>query len=275
MRRDSYVRAIGCGCLTSAFSVFLHSFVDSNMHIAANALLFSCLLAIGAAAIHSDSGVNGAEAAFFKTSDFILDDKRKKAAAFIASLAVFMYLVINAAFIGAADICASIGKAKKDMEYLNRAIRLAPASAEYRYLYAQIASDNFRVFKSADNKIDNAIIENLKSAVQLNNRYGLYHQKLGLAYLKTGDPVKAAAEIRKAQELDPTAAFNYLLLAVYYFNEATKIEGVDPYGSKAMEEGVAEYRKAISMDPSRAIHRYKGLLPGYQRINRALKRYSL
>ena len=88
------------------------------------------------------------------------------------------------------------------------------------------------------------------------------------------DKEKAVEELKKAQDSEPLDAFNYIMLAIYYFNEATKIEGVSPYGSEAMEKGVVEYRKALSIDPAASLERYKNYIRDYPRIMETLKRYE-
>ena len=101
-----------------------------------------------------------------------------------------------------------------------------------------------------------------------------YHRKLGWVYDYSGDKEKAVKELKKAQDSEPLNAFNYIILAIHYFNEATGREGINPYGSEAMEEGVAEYKKALSIDPSFNIDKYKNYLRDYPRIMETLKRYG-
>lgn len=274
-RHSIYARSIGYGCLASSFAIFFYSFIDSNMHIGANALVFSSLLAVSFVVIHNRFFVEGEERFLFKTVSIAINNNLKKISFFIVLLIVFTYIVSTIFSIGFADIYASIGKKDKNIEYVNKAITLEPSSSGYRYLHAEILSDGFRKFRTSDRSVIKPIIDDLEEAIRLNPKFGDYHQKLGLAYLRTGHEAKAKLELKMAQELDPTAAFNYLLLAVYHFNEATKMKGINPYGAKAMEEGVSEYRKSLSIAPQFTIDRYKSLLTDYVRIKKALKLYSL
>lgn len=46
-RKDYFVRGIVFGCMAGIVSLLLHSFVDFNLHIPANALYFVVLFALG------------------------------------------------------------------------------------------------------------------------------------------------------------------------------------------------------------------------------------
>lgn len=271
-RRNAYVKAIGYGCLASAFSVFLYSFIDSNMHIGANALLFSAILAVGLVTIHNSSNGKVGEEDLFKRTVFMIGGRPKKISVFTVTLIAFLYLAANITSIAVADIYAALGKEKRDMEYINKAVRMQPYSAEYRSLLADELL-NRGGGRPIDNKTSVEVAKNLEEAVRLNPNVSRYHLKLSLAYARLGDNKKSIEELRKARDLDPLSAFNHLFLAIHCFNESTKIKGVNPYGSKAMEEGAMEYKKARSIDPSIDIDSYKNFLADYPLIKEALKKY--
>ncbi|MFQ5673601.1 MAG: O-antigen ligase family protein [Nitrospinales bacterium] len=52
-RNDPYAIGIGLGVLGSAAAIFTHSLMDFNLHIPANAFLFSVILGVGFAALHN------------------------------------------------------------------------------------------------------------------------------------------------------------------------------------------------------------------------------
>lgn len=273
-RHDSYAKLVGYGCLLSAFSVFLYSFIDSNMHIGANALVFSYILGLGSVVIHNHSNRDRKEDTLFKTAAFTINNRFRKISLFLGASFVFLYMIGNVVSIGAADIYARLGEKNNDIELIKKAVRLEPSSSEYRYLLADMTLRQYqnRLGKSRAYEV---AIDNLKKAIKLNPNVSRYYQRLGWAYSSIGDGKRAVEELKASQRLEPLNAFNYLILAIHYFNEATKIEGIDPSDSKAMEEGIGAYRKALSIDPALTIDRYRNFLKNYPQVKRVLGKYSL
>jgi O-antigen ligase len=52
-RRDYLVRGVVLGCVAGAAAVLIHSFMDFNLHIPANAVYFAALLALGLRVVNS------------------------------------------------------------------------------------------------------------------------------------------------------------------------------------------------------------------------------
>lgn len=273
-RRDSYVKAMGYGCLASLFSIFLYSFIEANMHIGANALVFSYILALGFVVIHNSSNAQGEEKMIFKTITFTIKSIPRKIAFFLIVLSAFLYFAANVVSICAASIYASIGKDKDNIEYIKTAIKLEPLSSDYHVLLADVMLEGYKEKRTKKDALK-LVIDELKEAIRLNPSISAYRLKLALIYSHIGDKEKAIKEFRIAQELEPLDPFNYLLLAIHYFNEAAKVKGVNLYGSKDMEDGVAEYRKALSIDPYLIIDKYKNNIRDYLRIKEILQKYSL
>lgn len=273
LRHDPYARAVGYACLASAFSVFIYSFIDSNMHIGANALLFSVTLAIGSVDIHLHSHPD--ENVIFKRDIFGVGSRLKKIFLFIILLFCFLCFIAEVVSISIADVYATIGKNQKKLAYVRRAVALQGDSSEYRYLLAEGLSNGYLDLGVRDKSVIQEVMDNLKQAIRLNPNVSKYHRALGLMYSRIADNTRAVEELKRAQELDPYWAFNYLLLAVHYFNNATTTRGINPYGSQAMESGVLEYRKSLTINPSLTIDEYKSLLNDYPLVKETLKRYSL
>lgn len=274
LRDDPYVKGVGYGCLMAAFSESIHSSIDSTMHIGADALLFSFILSIGLVAIHNRIASNGDEVCLFKTSVFIITKRSKKIYLFLISSLVFLFLISNVISIGIADIFTYFGEKGKNIEYIKMAVKLEPSSSEYHGLLGDMMLSAFQA-KKKDKEALKSVMDEFKKSINLNPNTARYHMRLGWIYSFLGDEKKAIEEFKKAQELEPLEALYYIILAIHYFNKATKMEGVNPYGSEAMEEGLAEYKKALSVDPSVNIDHYKNYLKDHIRIMETLKKYSL
>ncbi len=273
-RHNEYVKSIGYGCLVAIFSVLIYSFIDSNIHQVADMALLFLILGLGSVVIHNRLMGHGDETLLFKTDKVLIRSKLKRTFFFFVVFLIFLNIIANIISICVASIYASIGKKKEDISYIEMAVKLEPLSSEYHELLANTMLKKYQT-SATDKEILEKAIRELKKSTRLNPNFSRYHQKLGLAYTYKNERENVVREFKKAQDLEPWNAFNYVLLAIYYFNEATKIEGVSPSDSREMEEGVAEYKKALSIDPSLNIGKYKKSLRGYRRIKAALKRYSL
>ncbi len=273
-RHDPYVKAIGYGCLASAFSIFAYSFIDSNMHIGANALLFTVILAAGSVILHSKVK-NDSEETIFKERVFLIPTRRKQVTlAAILSL-ILLAFVSEVLSISTAHLYASFGKKGRDATYARKAVRLEPGSSEYHYLLAELLSKGYLNIDIRNEALVREVTGELQEAIRLNPSVSAYHRRLGFIYSRMGEDSKAVTHLKRAAGLDPYYAFNHLLLAIHYFNKATALKGIGLYGSEAMEEGVSEYRKSLSTDPNLTLDRFSRLLGNYHIIKAALKRYSL
>ncbi|MFA5146752.1 MAG: O-antigen ligase family protein [Candidatus Omnitrophota bacterium] len=275
LRHNSYSRAIGYGCLASAFSIFVFSFVDSNMRVMSNALLFSAILGIGFCAIHSRSDGAEDEDAIFKTKTFRVEGAVKRAALLGAGVASFLYLANAITSLAVADVYGILGSAEKRADHLETAIALEPSASEYHYDLAYLFSNGFSKKTMRNGGSAGKAIAELESAVRLNPAFSKYHRRLGFLYSCVGKGERAVEEFKKAQDTEPLNPFNYFLLAAHYFNEATAVRGVNPAGSGAMDRGVAEYKKALSLDPALTVYRHRDIIDDYGSVKRALKEYSL
>ena len=84
-------------------------------------------------------------------------------------------------------------------------------------------------------------IETYQKAMAANPSEAAYHNNLGNVYADMGQSEDAAAEFKKAAEVDPSRA------ATYYFNY-----GAILYNQGKMDEAVGAFQKAVQVDPAYA-----------------------
>ncbi|MBI4165247.1 MAG: tetratricopeptide repeat protein [Acidobacteria bacterium] len=84
-------------------------------------------------------------------------------------------------------------------------------------------------------------IETYEKAMAANPTEATYHNNLGNVYADMGKTEEAAAEFKKAAEMDPARASSY------YFNY-----GVVMYNQGKMDEAVGAFQKAVQIDPNYA-----------------------
>jgi tetratricopeptide (TPR) repeat protein len=84
-------------------------------------------------------------------------------------------------------------------------------------------------------------IETYQKAMEANPTEAAYHNNLGNVYADMGKTEEAAAEFKKAAEMDPGRASSY------YFNY-----GAVMYNQGKMDEAVGAFQKAVQVDPNYA-----------------------
>ena len=130
-----------------------------------------------------------------------------------------------------------------------RAISLDPSNAEYHYSLAKLYADEVDDYSLA--------LPYFESAVKLNPTNSKYFQSLGWAYGNLGREKEAIEYLKKAIELEPNNPYRHRIYAIWLFNQPTK---------ENIEKGVAEYKKAIELEPQlaeEAFNRYYKLIKNY------------
>ncbi|MCK4533157.1 O-antigen ligase family protein, partial [bacterium] len=251
-RRNPYIIAISCGIITALFSMLLHSFVDFNLQIGPNALLFIIITALtiqilklrnenkDSSPLEGEGRVRGNNLRIY---DIPLGWKKSLAGGIAGIISLILIVIL-----------------------------IKPARANYYY----------------NGYLSNKNIENLEKAINLNPLNALYHYKLFLEYLKKKPQNKyiknSLKEIKQAIYLNPTNAKYHLTLAVLYsqlanrpiihrpseddyiklahqeFQQAIYLAPNSPYGHKIyadwlfvnpknIEKGISEYKKALTLKP--------------------------
>jgi tetratricopeptide (TPR) repeat protein/O-antigen ligase len=202
-RHDTYVINLTLGGLSAVFAIFLHSFVDFNLHIPANAFLFMVIISL--ITITAGSKIrNGKETT--KLEFDIYKIKRRYRPVFYLGSTVFF-------------ICLSVSI-------------ISPFIAYNYYQKALYFSDRVGADMSARSsspqgeRIEvrgNLSIDYLNSSIKYDYSNALYHYQLGKLYYKklskTKQPdylIKAINEYQKAVKLNPTNSKYWQSLAWLY-----------------------------------------------------------
>ncbi len=191
-REDSFATGLGVGVIFAVISISIHSFFDFNMHIPANPMALSIILAIGFLSLHIDRHSNY-DRFFFKTKSVSLNS--------CFSLIVFVIFVILAGFFMlnkitrhfaaeahcSTELNSTLNRDRTPhLEEIKKAIEYDPSNAGYYYNIAHYYMG--LPFETKDSQIENneIIITNLENAVSLNPVNGIYWYDLGVSYSYKG-----------------------------------------------------------------------------------------
>jgi len=246
--RDSYTFIVATGGLASLFAFALHSVVDFNLHIGANATLLAVILGMVTVVLHSRQPRDNEELPMPAVT--IPLTRRARFA---------VYPVLAAAVVSACIVIVRPALAKRAVREgrLERALRLTPRNAEIHYLLGKRA---FREAKDAPHPLSSLkrALATFGKAADLNPTNGKYHQSLAWAYgqlaAMSGDvdepegpgvdhAQKAAFHFERATVCDPSNPYRHRAYAVWCF---TRPDG------KTIKRGMAAYRKAIELEPALA-----------------------
>ena len=235
-RRSSLTRLLGIGGMAGITGMLIHNLVDFNFHIGANALFFSFLFGYTLAVSHADAENNGSGTLLEqKQIDVPLKARRTVIA------------IMGALWIGVSVL--SILPAVAELYYLNAEGPLKNDSSllmEKRMLLekgSQLSPLDAR-FPFAEGNIDTLLrnereaIRHYITAVKLNPVNGGYLRMLGAAYAASGEITHAGQYLKLAVLYDPTYPLARKNYASWLLSQGRK------------DEGMAEMRKAISLDPS-------------------------
>lgn len=235
-RSSSYSRLLGIGGMTGITGLLIHNLVEFNLHIGANALFFSFLLAFTLAVSHAGSGNNGQETLLVHKEVHIPSKIRRVliplvmvlcvAASGISVLAALAELYYNYAGGPLKDSPVSLAAKRSALE---RGSRLSPLDGRFPFALGNI--------DTALQKSTEAIV-NYSRAVSMNPVNSEYHLMLGSAYVRAGDAQKAGKYLQLAVFYDPLSSQARKDYASWLISQGRK------------KEGTAEMRKAISLDPS-------------------------
>ena len=157
-REDSYAIGLGVGVIFAVISISIHSFFDFNMHIPANPMALSIILAIGFLSLHIDRHSNY-DRIFFKTRSVSLKSRFHLMAVviFVILTGFFMLNKITGHLVAEAycstELNSTLNRDKKPpLEDIKKAIEYDPSNAGY---YDKLAHYYMRLpFESDDSRIE-------------------------------------------------------------------------------------------------------------------------
>jgi hypothetical protein len=191
-RRDTFAVGIGAGVIAGAVSIGVHSFLDFNMHIPANPMALSSVLAIGFVSMHIERH-STYDKFFYKTRSVPVNGKGPLIllATLVLVVSSFLFQRVTGHFMAEVN-CATVQNStlnrdkKPPLWEIKRAIDYDPANAQY---YDKLARHYMRLpieSKDLKSKINEEVITNLEKAISLNPANGLYWYDLGLRYSYKG-----------------------------------------------------------------------------------------
>jgi len=218
-RHDPWVTGMSICVFGSLASIFIHSFTDFNLHIPANAVLLSVILALFVSILNTTNEIS--DSVIARMHDETPSLRGREAPEAISIIAAFLTVVLLIIYSVAA---------------VRPALHLDSTNAEYHY----------QLGKSTQS------IDEYKKAVALNPTNSQYHQSLAWAYGQINKVRHAHQEFEAAIELSPTYYYPYQVYAIWFFNHPTteNIEkGVEVYrkavilNPKLADKALADYFK--------------------------------
>ena len=235
-RKSLGPRLLGIGGMSGVTAMLIHSLTDFNLHIGANGLFFTVIFAFSIAASHMRPGGEG-DGTSLKVGQVIRPGERRTF--FFAAVAVILTLVSVFPILNAgADILFRMANGqtnegrdllKAKARILEKASALSPLDGKYNFALGNI--------DLALGKREEAV-RDYSRAVSLNPVNGEYLQMLGVSLEGAGKSVLADRYMRLGVEYDQTSAWRHKNFALWLLSKGRR------------DEGKAEMRAAISLDPS-------------------------
>jgi O-antigen ligase/Tfp pilus assembly protein PilF len=222
-RHNPWIVGMSLCVFGSLAAIFLHSFTDFNLHIPANAVLLTVILALFVSILQVDNH-----------SPEVAHGRVRIIGYSVAVLAAGLLVVYAIAIIRPAIAGYYANTAPAGQQGIEAAIRLDPSNAEYHYKLGRLYG------KSKAYELQFA---EYQSAVRLNPTNSQYHQSLAWAYGQMKNVSQAQHEFGVAIELNPNYYYPYQVYAIWLFNHPTK---------ENIEKGVVTYKKAITLNPALA-----------------------
>ncbi len=186
-RKDLYPIGIGSGVLAGMIAIGFHSFFDFNMHIPANPLAMTVLMAIGFVTVHR-YGHGYSERFIYTLQSIQLTRSRKFLIAGTIILIFGSCMLMSVRHFIAEIYCPSEWNSTLNLNWkprisdIQKAQGYNPINAEYYYKeavsYMKIMEQNDQLLS----QYSNLTAEQLKTAVRLNPANGLYWFELGKAF---------------------------------------------------------------------------------------------
>ncbi len=235
-RRSLGPRLLGIGGMSGVTAMLIHSLTDFNLHVGANGFFFALIFGFSIAAAHMRPGGEG-NGTLLKVGEVISPEKGR--ISLLAAVAVIFILVSAFSVLNAgADLLFRMANGQtnegKDLlagkaGILEKASALSPLDGRYHFALGNIDLSLGRKEEA---------VRDYSKAVSLDPVNGEYLQMLGVSLEGAGKSVLADRYMRLGVEYDPTSAWRHKNFALWLLSKGR------------MEEGKAEMRTAISLDPS-------------------------
>jgi tetratricopeptide (TPR) repeat protein/O-antigen ligase len=234
-RRSSLAMLLGIGGMAGITGMLIHNLVDFNLHIGANALFFSFLFGYTLAVSHA-STESGGSGTLLEQREISVPPKRRRpvmavmVTLWLASCSLSLLPAVAELYYFSAEgpLGNDSSLLKEKRMLLEKGSRLSPLDA--RFPFAEGSIDTLL-------RNDRDAIRNYTRAVMLNPVQGEYLRMLGLAYAASGETARAGQYLKLAVTYAPASFQAHKNYASWLLSRGKK------------EEGTAEMKKAISLDP--------------------------
>ncbi len=285
-RHDPFVICLSIGFLGSLSSIFVHSFTDFNLHIPANAILISIILALFISILnYKHDNIYLKKPLRYQIAAARYPFFNMRCSLCIATVVLMVLYITASARPAMADYYSRNTKDDPSLflpldkgriggvKNIKLAIALDPANAAYHYRLGKLYSTQHEKYAHMQD-----ILDEYKKAVELNPTNSKYHQSLAWAYGQLSDLLKLSSltyrlspekcresahkEFREAIRLEPNNPYRYRSYAIWLSDHPTE-ENI-----KKMES--AEF-KVIELAPGLAdesFDRYYKLAKDYRLLKR-------
>ena len=255
LRRSLHSVGIGTGVLAGMLAAGIHSFFDFNMHIPANPLTLSILMAIGYLSIHGAfNGYPGR--AYYSFQCIGLTTKRKLLILSpVVILLGFCIAISGRHFVGEI-YCPTEWNSTLRLNWnprisdIQKAQTLNPFNAEYYYKEAEIYTKLKKQNNQLDGQYSKIAAEKLKAAIRLNPSNGLYWLGLGKIF-------------QMAYNSDNKLSVESLLLADDCFDTAVHFSPKNPDILIAAGRYYV-WRSTLSLDSEKDVTTHQGNIIKFQ-----------
>jgi len=252
-RHDPWVVGISLCVFGSLTAIFIYSFTDFNLHIPANAILLSIILALFVSTLNTTNEADACPVEYRR--DLYGEAISHYLAAILAVTLLIVYTVAVVRPALADHYANKIGTVPEnkigtvpagDCPYF-RAINLDPSNAEYHYKFSRLYG------KSGTYDLQ---LAEYQAAVRLNPTNSQYHQSLAWACgqlhnlfrsknMPIADQYKqnTEQEFQTAISLEPNNAYRHRAFAIWL---------LDCQEQESIARGVKEYKTAIALNPDLA-----------------------
>jgi tetratricopeptide (TPR) repeat protein/O-antigen ligase len=257
-RRDTWAIYLTTGGLSSLLAIFIFSFSDFNLHIPANAVLFSITIGIVATVVNLRPSL--AETATFFEKISITLNQKVRMALYPLSIAGFIILstFVTKPFLAERNLQLSqkTKSAKEKIEYLKKSISLQPKDGRYHYSLAQFYGEKGDWLLA---------LQCFKQATVLNPNSSQYYEGLAWAYAHLGREKETIECLKKSIQLEPNNPYRHRNLALFYLYYQAKKGPPDRY----LQNAIFEYKNTILLQPSftqEALEKFSQFIKDYHEL---------
>ena len=266
---DPYIKYNGAGALAALFYICAMEFYDFPLRTTACAVYFVIIAALALRLRKFQDEAAGAD----RFRIIPLKSHAIRLAAGMTGIAFFLFL-----FTGIARPYLALKQAQKggknSLQNLERAIRLDPLNADYRFWYGLALSERaFYGKRHYDQAEIRKAKQAMESAIALNPGKGKYEYGMSVLSQKMGDFEAAENYFQKTLAKDPCNPYFHIYYAIFCFNQAV-VENVlyetDIAASPTFQKGLTAYQQAKKILPSVNLVPYKNYLASYDKLNSLL-----